>query len=719
MDQGWTEYLASNYSNAVVLLQEAGAAAKPLKLPLLEATIEMRLGAVELRQGQMDRAERALRHVIEVSAAQHDPYLQAAAMGNLGVLYQNTFQFEEAVYWLDKAAAVFQQIGSVNFYYVTLGNLGWCYHRLGDSDRALQNFQLAEAHAHQIGDRYNEQLWIGNSGSVLYARDDFDGAAKRFKRALEISQSLGTNEKDSSGWWYYNLASTSIDLGDFNAAEAYNQEALRRRASIADHSDFYPRVNEAHIAAARHDPRAESLYRALIAEYHDGLNPVPMLEARAGLAELLAHKGAPKEAFDQADAQFRAALAQLESQRMALASADNRISYLSSLIRFYDRYLNFLVNRHQPERALEIAESSRARVLDERMQSKTAHTVVPASRLRDLAQASHSVFLSYWLGKRRSFLWAVTADGITLHELPPESQIAPLVSAYETFLENLRDPLKSEFPAGPKLSALLLDPVRDQLTNHVVLVPDRALHSLNFETLPDPADPSRYLIERTTLEVTPSLDVLAESRPAVKPAGSMLIIGDPDPAVEEFPRLPFAASEIDLISHTVVNQTVLRGLSANPEAYRDAHPEQFSWIHFAAHAAANQRSPLDSALILSRHADSYQLPAREIMNVPLNASLVTLSACRSAGAKTFSGEGQVGLAWAFLRAGARSVVAGLWDVTDRSTAQLMSDFYTQLAKNQPPAEALRYAKLALLHTQSAYAKPFYWAPFQLYAGALN
>jgi CHAT domain-containing protein len=107
------------------------------------------------------------------------------------------------------------------------------------------------------------------------------------------------------------------------------------------------------------------------------------------------------------------------------------------------------------------------------------------------------------------------------------------------------------------------------------------------------------------------------------------------------------------------------------------------------------------------------------MNIPLHADLVTLSACRSAGARTYSGEGLVGLSWAFLRAGAGSVVAGLWDVTDMSTATLMGDFYAEMVKNVAPAEALRRAKLRLLHSKGAYRKPFYWGPFQLYAGAIS
>jgi len=107
------------------------------------------------------------------------------------------------------------------------------------------------------------------------------------------------------------------------------------------------------------------------------------------------------------------------------------------------------------------------------------------------------------------------------------------------------------------------------------------------------------------------------------------------------------------------------------------------------------------------------------MNVPLHADLVTLSACSSAGARTYSGEGSVGLSWAFLRAGARNVVAGLWDVNDMSTASLMADFYSRLTRGAAPTDALREAKLRLVHSSGAYRKPFYWGPFQLYTGAVK
>ena len=128
-------------------------------------------------------------------------------------------------------------------------------------------------------------------------------------------------------------------------------------------------------------------------------------------------------------------------------------------------------------------------------------------------------------------------------------------------------------------------------------------------------------------------------------------------------------------------QVVLARAAATPEAYRAAGPGGFSAIHFTAHAVANRESPLDSAVLLS----GGKLYAREVMDVPLTADLVTVSACRGVGVRTYSGEGLVGFAWAFLRAGARHVIAGLWDVNDQSTAALMDVLYRELAAGKPPA----------------------------------
>ena len=72
--------------------------------------------------------------------------------------------------------------------------------------------------------------------------------------------------------------------------------------------------------------------------------------------------------------------------------------------------------------------------------------------------------------------------------------------------------------------------------------------------------------------------------------------------------------------------------------------------------------------------------------------------------------------WAFLQAGAKNVIAGLWDVSDSSTAQLMDRLYEQIGAGKSPASALREAKLSMIHSGNNFRKPYYWGAFQTYVG---
>jgi CHAT domain-containing protein len=718
MHRGQARYLLSDYPAAESDLNQARDLARNLNEPVLDAQIELRRGALLVRQEKTSQAEESFRSVLRTAAALEDLHLQVPAMGNLGFLFLNSYRYDEAIYWLNRARDASERLGLADSAARALGNLGWCFHRLGDPEKALKYMRDAEARFRTSGNRYEQQAWTGNIGDVLLEDGDFTGAAKQFSAALAIGS--GAREQYWRGKWLSNLSSASIGAKDFEAAERYNDEALRVKKDLPGGSDFHARSNRARIMEGRGDlAGGEKLFRSLLEE--TSADPTDMLDAESGLAELLVKRNdAPK-----ADAQFRSALSLIERQRASLARDEYKLSYFSGLIRFYQDYIDFLVANGQPAKALEIAESSRARVLDEKLHSgETSKSVardVSAAGLQQLARSSNSVLLSYWLAPERSFLWVVTPTAVTMHTLPPEKKITALVEAFGTQIENLRDPLDSESGAGRELAQILLGPVRPQLRPgvRIVMVPDRALHSLNFETLPDPDRPSQYLIDSATISIAPSLGVLGGASRASNSNGSILLIGDPDPAVEEYPRLPYANKEIALIEQNFVTgrSVVVQGARATPAAYRDNDPARFSFVHFAAHAAANRESPLDSALILSRHESGYALSARDVMNVPLRADLVTLSACRSAGARMYSGEGLVGLSWAFLRAGARNVVAGLWDVNDMSTANLMSDFYGRLTHGSAPADALRDAKLKMVHSKGAYRKPFYWGPFQLYAGA--
>jgi CHAT domain-containing protein len=123
---------------------------------------------------------------------------------------------------------------------------------------------------------------------------------------------------------------------------------------------------------------------------------------------------------------------------------------------------------------------------------------------------------------------------------------------------------------------------------------------------------------------------------------------------------------------------------------------------------------MDSALILSPSPKGYRLRASEIAAHKINAKLVTLASCRSAGNRVSSG-GLLGMAWAFLRAGAGSVIASLHDVDDKAARQLSRDLYAGLKSGLPPERALREAKLKMMNG-SEFASPDHWGAWIMIVG---
>ncbi|MGD0826156.1 MAG: CHAT domain-containing protein, partial [Terriglobales bacterium] len=313
-----------------------------------------------------------------------------------------------------------------------------------------------------------------------------------------------------------------------------------------------------------------------------------------------------------------------------------------------------------------------------------------------------------------------------LFPLPPGKEIDDAVERYSETLK-MQDVLASADKSGQALFQTLIGPARDFVKKDakVFIIPDGRLNNLNFETLlvsdADAPEPKvHYWIEDVTIANASSLRVLA-SAPAEKEKRnrSLLLVGDSVAPNDDYRELPQAAAQMKSVaSHfSAADQKILTRAQATPSAYLASSPEKFSYIHFVAHGTASRLSPLDSAIVLSKESaqdNSFKLYARVIKGQKLRADLVTISACYSAGERAYSGEGLVGLSWAFLAAGAHNVVAALWDVSDASTPQLMDKFYDELNKGASADAALRTAKLSLLHGKQ-FHNAFYWAPFQLYA----
>ena len=138
------------------------------------------------------------------------------------------------------------------------------------------------------------------------------------------------------------------------------------------------------------------------------------------------------------------------------------------------------------------------------------------------------------------------------------------------------------------------------------------------------------------------------------------------------------------------------------------------YLHLAAHGVTDEVNPLHSAIVLSSidGIDDVRLEPLDVLQLPLATDMVFLSACGTGTGQVLAGEGVVSLARPFLVAGSQSVVATLWEIDDRSSAQLVNDFYRKLRSGKSVIAALTDAQRSMLQSDTElYHHPYFWAPF--------
>ena len=669
-------------------------------------------GAILARAGRFDDAEQVLEQAAFRARDAGDTYNQAGALVNLAFSKYNRRRYDESLNYSRPALDLAEKGHFYRVAGIANNNLGMAYSVLRDLDRAEEHLNKAIDELREIGDLRNLENALGNLGNVHLQTHKADLASRDFEEAFEIARNI--DAWADAARWAGRLSLAFTEQQKWTEAEAWNLQAndLNKRLKHPDNL-LYLQMNAAAIANGRGNrEEAVRLYRELIAN----AGAVPYLEwnAHTRLGSLLASE----KHFPEANAEYERGLAVLEQVRGSLLQDDYRLTYHDALMEFFKDYVELLVSEGHDDQALQVAESSRARLLAEKLGlGGGAPGEVRTIQFQHYASRKGAVLLSYWLAPKRSFLWIVTATGVHMKTLPAQNEIEALVQTYRKTIEDLRDPVEARMPQAERLSQMLLGPAQAELrgAKRAVIVTDGGLHALNLETLPAPGSNRYWIEDDVELSVAPSLSTLADRPAKVRSKPSLLLIGAPDAAGSEYPELAAAKLEIEGIQRRFrgQDQVTRMGSEATPAAFLESMPGRFSMIHFAAHAEANSQSPLESAIILSKNGGRFKLYARELTGLKLSADLVTISACRSAGARAYGGEGLVGFAWAFLQAGAQSVIAGLWDVGDQSSSQLMEKLYQALASGLKPAAALHQAKLGLLHS-GPYRKPFYWGPYQTY-----
>jgi CHAT domain-containing protein len=394
---------------------------------------------------------------------------------------------------------------------------------------------------------------------------------------------------------------------------------------------------------------------------------------------------------------------------------------------------------------------------------------VGISEIQSKLLDDRAALVEYLLGENRSLVWVVTRSKVTASALPARKEIEDQVVAYRKLLSErasvltVHQSLREIGRLGAKLYHSIFQPIEAATASSrtLIIVSDGVLDYLPFEALVtssgSPAsgkDRPSYLAERFTIVYGPSASALATiqvmNRETVTPPKMLLAFGDPvttssadmtafssanhgsgsvlktrEPSASDdyaergfsLARLPYARDEVLAISKLfpVSQRHIYLGAEAREETAKSEKLDDFRYIHFASHGFLDETRPGRSGILFSQvpnSAESGVLRVDEIMRLKLNADLVTLSACSTGLGKLVNGEGILGLTRAFFYAGARNVTVSLWNVNDSATAALMTAFYRNLNRELPKAEALRQAKLELIHSQqSAWRHPYFWAAF--------
>jgi CHAT domain-containing protein len=274
-----------------------------------------------------------------------------------------------------------------------------------------------------------------------------------------------------------------------------------------------------------------------------------------------------------------------------------------------------------------------------------------------------------------------------------------------------------------------------------VIVADGALHQLPFELLKPPS--GSPLLFSHVVTYVPSATVFAMLAAGNRPSSSLPVlavgtgkdvpagdgressaIGKPfgtitrevfETDIGQLAPLVAANGEARLVAEVLgPGGVVLPGPIATEGALKKQPLDKFRVLHFAVHGLVSTKFPERSALVLYPEPASSEdgfWQAREIARTRLNADLVTLSACDVGSGRLVGEEGVANLVRPFLMAGARTVVANVWESNDDFTHGLMREFYSRLAKGVDKGKALRDAKLAMIRKFGADATPRMWAGF--------
>jgi CHAT domain-containing protein len=756
------------YQKSVEYTQQGLELTRKINDKRLEGMALGSLGRVHRVLGDKQRAVEYFEAALVLKRQAKDKSAEAVSLANLGTIYSEMGLHQKAVEVSELALRLCEEAENMHLAAIAKGHLATAWHEAGDNPKALACLEQMLAACLRSGDKKNEAAARYQTGHILFEMGDYQKAADSLRQALVRWQEVGHPRGEAATHFY--LSRCALAQQKLTEADAEIELALgiteKQRVKF-DQEDMRSQYFSS--VQIFYELKLEVLH-ALSTEQPDQKYPdQKYIDAALEISER-ARARSLLDMLSQSSVDIRQGVsAELKSRELhnqtRLSSLQTQLLQLRQQAKPDARTVAALATevRKADEEGVQIEREIRQQ--SPRYAELKYPTTLRADEIRGLLD-EQTALLEYSLGEKKSFLFVVTRDSVRSFVLP-EAQI--IQQQVELLRRSIRQPGRREFAgfvkAANNLYEMLIAPAASLIASkqRLLISPDKHLYSIPFESLitkpgntgfNDSFRKVDYLIRHWSVGYLPSASILSSLRQQRKEgtalssvssreAREFMAVADPiyqpqlltekgnepgrftqvalrsmddSSSHLELPQLSESRKEALQIASLFGQRksALLLSDKAREEDLKNSPDLSTARrIHFATHGLISERQPQLSGLVLTLDNDPAEdglLQMREIFNLKLNAELVVLSACETGLGKEMKGEGVIGLTRAFQYAGASNVVVSLWRVADRSTADLMIDFYRHMQSGLDKAPALRRAKLQMIEG-GTFSHPYYWAAF--------
>jgi CHAT domain-containing protein/tetratricopeptide (TPR) repeat protein len=721
------------------------------------------LGELSRELNQFGRAREYYEQALAIMREIKNRRDEGTVLNNLCTIHLKLNENDKAREYCHQSLTIAREVKNKYGEGKLLNNLAQIYVNANQLDQARQHYELSLAIMHEANDRLSEAVAHNNLGLIYSLLNQDKKAVAHLDQSLAIRREIG--DRDGEVQTLHALAILERDRGNFPEALALLANTISIKENLrTTYTNQELRSTYSATIQSLYDAYIELLmflYQLNPSAGHDALALQANERSRArSLLDLLTEAGTDiRQGVDPL-----LVASELSLQRQLNTKARDQLKLLGgphteAQASAMANELDELTAKYQQVRAQIRRESPR-------YASLTQPAVLDLNEIQQLLDAD-TLLLEYSLGKERSYLWVVSRTTLNSYILPKRTEIESAARrVYELFSTANATLEKDYVEAASALSEMLLGPAAAQLgTKRLLIVSDDYLEYLPFGALPIPLVRNRNnsiappLIVKHEVVSLPSASLLAVLRrelsgrtPApriiaaladpvfdrddarIKQTAAISVSNGDNSSLTVSRELQRSAQETGgltferLRSSRVEAETIvglargenLKALDFNASRATALSDDlgQYRIVHFATHGLLNSLHPELSGLVLSLVDEKGQqqdgfLRAHDIYNLNLRADLVVLSACQTALGKEVKGEGLVGLTRGFMYAGAPRVVASLWRVPSKATAELMKRFYLgMLVQKLRPAAALRAAQIGMWR-EKRWNEPYYWAAFVL------